>query len=173
MRRGHRRRIFAGAHPFSNFGITDKTDDFRVPLAPTGIHPPFNLCQNRSIKIGRRPRRLFRDRQSVRRFPLQYEVLFVVLLLAVIQALSSGCQSRASGRVQALLSRSGPSRPVPSNRAEAEPGRHDFVRIQCAPLANDRGWQALHSLHAPSSLRCIRGSDGTACRRARPEHPQA
>jgi len=139
----------------------------------TGAHAPFGSCQNRSINIGPRPGRLFRDTPIPRRFTQQYVVLFVVLLFAVIQALNSGCQSRASGRVQALLPRAGPSRPFPSNRTEAQPGRHDFIRIQCASLANDRGWPTLHGLHASSGLRCIRGSDGTPRRGARPEHPKA
>lgn len=125
--REHRWTSGSGSRPCDNamhtFGCSE------VLPAPRGIHPPFNSCQNRAINIGPRTDRLSPDRQTLRCFTQQYEVLFVVLLLAVIQALSSGCQSRASGGVQALLPCAGPSRPFASNRTEAQPGRHDFVRI--------------------------------------------
>jgi hypothetical protein len=82
------------------------------------------------------PKRLFRG-FLISRPPQQYAVLFVVLLLAVIQALISGRQSRASGRIRSVLPGVGPSCPLAPNRTEAQPGRHDFLWIQCAPLAND------------------------------------
>lgn len=48
-----------------------------------------------------------------------------------------GCQQRASGSLRTVLPRFGPPHSVLQNGTRAEPGRHDFLRLQCPPLADD------------------------------------
>lgn len=68
-------------------------------------------------------------------------------------AWSSGRQPRSPDELCTLLPCLGPPHPDLQDGAPTEPGRHDFLRLQCASLADDRSWTADHRIHAVAYMR--------------------